>query len=67
MPAEHRDKTQDESDSTPSTPGEGRANPKKPRAARDDKSRQAQNRKDLGVGEDHKTKDMEEKKRGTFP
>ena len=67
MATEHREKPQDESDSTPSTPGKERSNPKKRRDASNDKSQQAQNRKDLGVGEDHKTKDMEEKKRGTFP
>ena len=35
--------------------------------ARDDESKLAENQRDLGVGEDHKTEDMEEGGRGTFP
>lgn len=32
-----------------------------------DKEKMKQNRKKLGVEEDHKTKEMEKSKRGTFP
>jgi hypothetical protein len=67
MPADHRTKPQDKPNTTPLTPGEKSSNGNTPRDARNDKSRQSQNRKELGVGEDHKTKDMEEKNRGTFP
>ena len=35
--------------------------------ARDEKSELKKNRKDLGVGEDHKTGDMDKRHRGTFP
>ena len=40
---------------------------KNPSDARGDEEKQEKNRKDLGVGPDHKTEDMEESKRGTFP
>ena len=40
---------------------------KNPADARDDGSKLAENQRDLGVGRDHKTEDMEEDKRGTFP
>jgi hypothetical protein len=45
------------------TPQTGR----RPEDARDDHARQQRNRKDMGVREDHKTEDMEDKGRGTFP
>jgi hypothetical protein len=45
----------------------GNPSGKNPRDARDDDKKQAENREELGVGEDHKTRDMEEKNRGTFP
>jgi hypothetical protein len=35
--------------------------------AREDDSKLAENQQDLGVGADHKTEDMEEGQRGTFP
>ena len=35
--------------------------------AREDKSKLAENQQDLGVGSDHKTEDMEQTGRGTFP
>jgi hypothetical protein len=35
--------------------------------AREDERKLAENQQDLGVGEDHKTEDMEEGGRGTFP
>jgi hypothetical protein len=38
-----------------------------PQDARDDESRLKENREDLGVGEDHKTEEMERGRRGTFP
>ncbi|MFL6579934.1 MAG: hypothetical protein ACJ8G2_04260 [Burkholderiales bacterium] len=66
MPADPRTNPQPKSD-TSSTSGTRSSGGKKPGDARHDKSRQAENRKELGVGEDHKTKDMEDKKRGTFP
>ena len=40
---------------------------KNPRDARDDDGKLAENQQDLGVGADHKTEDMEEGHRGTFP
>ena len=40
---------------------------KNPHDAREDDQKLAQNQNDLGVGEDHKTEDMEEGGRGTFP
>lgn len=40
---------------------------KKPGDARGDEGKLAENQRDLGVGPDHKTDDMEEDKRGTFP
>ena len=66
MPADHRKNAPDKSDPTRKT-GRNNANPKNAADARHDKSQQAENRKELGVGEDHKTKDMEQKNRGTFP
>ena len=35
--------------------------------ARDDVSQLAENQQELGVGDDHKTEEMEEGGRGTFP
>ena len=35
--------------------------------AREDEGKLAENQKDLGVGPDHKTEDMERTDRGTFP
>lgn len=35
--------------------------------AREDESQLAENQQELGVGEDHKTEEMEEGGRGTFP
>jgi hypothetical protein len=35
--------------------------------AREDERKLAENQQDLGVGGDHKTEDMEEGHRGTFP
>ena len=40
---------------------------KNPRDAQEEKEKMKQNRKKLGVEEDHKTKDMEKSNRGTFP
>jgi hypothetical protein len=40
---------------------------KNPRDARDDEGRLQENQEELGVGEDHKTDDMERGKRGTYP
>jgi hypothetical protein len=40
---------------------------KNPADARHDESKLVENQRDLGVGRDHKTEDMEEDKRGTFP
>ena len=40
---------------------------KNPRDARDDESRLSKNQQELGVDEDHKTDDMENDGRGTFP
>jgi hypothetical protein len=40
---------------------------KNPKDAREDDAKLAENRKDLGVEPDHKTEDMEEANRGTFP
>lgn len=35
--------------------------------AREDEGKLEKNRNDLGVADDHKTEDMEQGKRGTFP
>ena len=40
---------------------------KNPKDAREDDGKLAENQKDLGVGSDHKTEEMEEGHRGTFP
>jgi hypothetical protein len=40
---------------------------KNDRDAREDDRKLAENQQDLGVGEDHKTEEMEEGQRGTFP
>ena len=40
---------------------------KNPHDARDDDHKLAENQKDLGVEPDHKTEEMEEGNRGTFP
>ena len=40
---------------------------KNPRDARDAETMVHRNQKELGVGEDHKTEDMEKGGRGTFP
>jgi hypothetical protein len=40
---------------------------KNPQDAREDDRQLAENQGDLGVGDDHKTEDMEEGHRGTFP
>jgi hypothetical protein len=48
---------------TPPAPQTG----KNPHDARDDESQLVDNREELGVGEDHKTDDMKDKGRGTFP
>ena len=40
---------------------------KNPNDAREDGGQLAENQKDLGVGPDHKTEDMEKGQRGTFP
>jgi len=40
---------------------------KNPKDAREDDAKLAENQQDLGVADDHKTEDMEEGGRGTFP
>lgn len=35
--------------------------------AREDEKQLTENQRELGVGDDHKTEDMEEGERGTFP
>ncbi len=40
---------------------------KKPHDARDDPAQQERNREEMGVTPEHKTEDMKEKGRGTFP
>jgi hypothetical protein len=40
---------------------------KNPNDARGDDQQLAENQRELGVGDDHKTKEMEEEHRGTFP
>lgn len=42
---------------------QGRRNPGPP----DNKQQQRENQKKMGVGEDHRTKTMRDKHRGTFP
>ncbi|HEY0335967.1 MAG TPA: hypothetical protein VGC70_01400 [Burkholderiales bacterium] len=51
------------------TPSEPPAPPtgKNPKDAREDDTKLAENQQELGVGDDHKTEDMEEGGRGTFP
>ena len=60
----------------PSTPAEPPTDPaaKNPQDARDDDQQLAENQRNLGIAEssvgkpdDHKTEDMEESGRGTFP
>ena len=38
-----------------------------PRDGREDARKRRENQKDMGVQPDHKTEEMEEKNRGTFP
>jgi len=40
---------------------------KNPRDAREEKGQLSQNQRELGVQDDHRTKDMENGGRGTFP
>ena len=40
---------------------------KNPNDAREDDQKLTENQRELGVGDDHKTEDMEEAGRGTFP
>ena len=40
---------------------------KNPRDAREDEGKLTENQRELGVGDDHKTDDMERGHRGTFP
>ncbi|HZP88285.1 MAG TPA: hypothetical protein VFB54_15850 [Burkholderiales bacterium] len=40
---------------------------KRPGDARDEPEQQERNREEMGVNRDHKTQDMERRKRGTFP
>ena len=40
---------------------------KNPKDAREDDAKLAENQKELGVGDDHKTDEMEDGQRGTFP
>jgi hypothetical protein len=40
---------------------------KNPNDAREDDQQLAENQQELGVGDDHKTEEMEEGHRGTFP
>jgi hypothetical protein len=40
---------------------------KNPKDAREDDGKLAKNQKDLGVTDDHKTEEMEQANRGTFP
>ena len=55
------------SDPSRKTPVDAPQTGKNPRDARDDPVQQKENRQDLGVGEDHQTRDMEDSERGTFP
>jgi hypothetical protein len=55
------------SDRPQKTPVEAPQTGKNPRDAREERTQQKQNQQELGVGEDHKTKDMESTDRGTFP
>ena len=48
-------------------PEPGAETGKNPRDAREDPEQLEQNQDELGVGDDHKTEDMEEGGRGTFP
>jgi hypothetical protein len=64
--ANHGTKLQGTPQDTPSVPPADPA-AKNPQDARDDDAQLAENQQDLGVGKDHKTEDMEEGGRGTFP
>jgi hypothetical protein len=50
----------------PAEPPEAKTG-KNPKDARENDARLTENQRDLGVAEDHKTEDMEEDGRGTFP
>jgi len=55
------------SDGTTATPVEAPQTGENPRDAREEPARQKQNQEELGVDEDHKTEDMKDTGRGTFP
>jgi len=64
--ADHGTKLQG-SDSREKRPVASPQTGKKPGDARDEDAKLQQNRQDLGVEEDHKTEEMEDGGRGTFP
>jgi hypothetical protein len=64
--ADHGTKLQGTPQETPSEPPAPPTG-KNPKDAREDDTKLAENQQELGVGDDHKTEDMEEGGRGTFP
>jgi hypothetical protein len=64
--ANHGTKLQGTPQQTPAEPPAAQTG-RKPGDARGDDEQLAENQQDLGVGDDHKTEDMEEGGRGTFP
>jgi hypothetical protein len=64
--ANHGTKLQGTPQETPAEPPAARTG-KNPKDAREDETKLTENQQELGVGDDHKTEDMEESGRGTFP
>jgi hypothetical protein len=64
--ANHGTRLQATAQETPAEPPEAKTG-KNPKDARENDARLTENQRDLGVGQDHKTEDMEEGHRGTFP
>jgi hypothetical protein len=64
--ANHGTKLQGTPQETPPEPPVAQTG-KNPKDAREDEAKLAENQQELGVGDDHKTEDMEEGGRGTFP
>ncbi|MEN3355864.1 MAG: hypothetical protein V7640_4022 [Betaproteobacteria bacterium] len=64
--ANHGTKLQGTPQETPAEPPTARTG-KNPKDAREDETKLTKNQQELGVGDDHKTEDMEDSGRGTFP
>jgi hypothetical protein len=64
--ANHGTKLQGTPQETPAEPPAARTG-KNPKDAREDETKLTENQQELCVGDDHKTEDMEDSGRGTFP